>query len=69
MEKHCAKCGVPCECLAPSPECWCKTITPFQPICEEAVKQYGGFVCKTCSSFMFYTPEQLHTAWGLGRTG
>gem|GEM_PF-3361153 len=67
-KRHCAKCSLPFECLAPSPECWCKTIKPFHPVCEQAVKQYGGCVCKTCSSFMFYHTNQLRTVWGwIGR--
>ena len=40
--RHCAKRRLPFECVAPSPERWCKTIEPFQPVCEQAVKQYGG---------------------------
>jgi len=64
-EKRCAKCSLPFECLAPSPECWCKTIKPFQPVCEQSVMRYGGCICKACSSQMFYHPNHLRSEWGL----
>jgi len=67
MEKHCAKCSLPFECLAPSSECWCKTIKPFQPVRQQAMTQYADCLCKTCLSLKFFPPDQLQRAWGIGR--
>src|SRR5262249_28329792 len=68
-EKRWAQSGLPFECPSPSPECWCR-IKMFQPICEQAVKQVGGCICKRCSSLMLYHTNQLRTVWGwIGQEG
>src|SRR5215831_3089092 len=67
LDKRCAKCGRPFERLAPSPECWCKTIKLLQPIRDQPMTQYAGCVCKTCLSLKFFPPNQLRSVWGIGR--
>src|SRR5215831_5357680 len=63
VEKHCAKCSLPFECLAPSSECWCQTIKVFPRIHDQATKQYADCLCKLRLSLMFFPPDQLCSAW------
>ncbi len=47
MLKPCAKCGLPFGSMAPSSDCGCGTIKPFQPFREQAMKQNAVCLCKT----------------------
>lgn len=49
MVKPCAKCSLPFECAALSPECWCKRVTAWEPVRASTMEQYGGCLCQRVS--------------------
>src|SRR5437867_3949997 len=63
VQKSCAKCALPFECSGPSPECWCRTVTAWQPVRASATEQYGDCLCQTCLSLAFYPPSVLESVW------
>ena len=60
MQKRCAQCGLPFECVA-SEDCWCQRAAAWQG----ARKEYADCLCETCLSLAFYHPSTLKSAWGI----
>ena len=65
MQKLCAKCGLPFECAAPAPDCWCQTVAAWDGVRHMVREAYPDCLCKTCFSLSYFHPSVLRSAWRL----